>query len=91
MKLKIFNETEKIVEKERELTLRLESVCGEVRLVAVNEDGSDRDCGFILSVRNNGDVKLYGSVNRNMGLKAVNPAATSARRIDSGTISLAIM
>ena len=68
MKLKIFNETKKIVEKEEELTLRLESVWGEVRLVAVNEDGSDRDAGIILSVCNNGDVKLYGSVNRNMGL-----------------------
>ena len=68
MKLKIFNKTKKIVKKEKELTLRLESVCGEVRLVAVNEDGSDSGAGIILSVCNNGNVKLYGSVNRNMGL-----------------------
>ena len=68
MKLKIFNKTKEIVEKEKELILRLESECGEVRLVAVNEDGSDRGAGIILSVCNNGNVKLYGSVNRNMGL-----------------------
>lgn len=65
MKVTVFEETEK----EKEVQLKLIKRTDRVDLVAVDAFGESLEGGNILSIHNNGKLRLFSSVNSKIGLE----------------------